>query len=97
MRLTLAHGLTVSLSTAQHQALVWLGAEARPRAVRDARGRGIEGAPSPRTLRPLTSMGLVAGQKDMLSGITSAELTDLGHAALRAAERWVAMRQGRFA
>lgn len=96
MRLTLAPGLTVSLSTAQHQALVWLAAEPRPRVVRDARGRGVEGAPSCRTLRPLTSMGLVAGHKDMLSGTTTAELTDLGHATLKAAERWVAMRQGRF-
>jgi hypothetical protein len=41
-------------------------------------------------------MGLVAGQKDMLSGITTAELTELGHTALKAATRWVAMRQGRF-
>jgi hypothetical protein len=96
MRLTIAPGVTVTLSTAQHQALVWLGAEPQARTVRDARGRGVEGAPSCRTLRPLVSMGLVAGHKDLLSGTMTAELTDLGHHTLKAAARWVAMRQGRF-
>lgn len=97
MKVRVTERLAVTLTPAQLQALRWLAEEdGRARVVRDKRGRRIGDAPSSRSLGPLLRQGLIVGQRDMLSGVTTAALTDLGANALHLAT-WREQRRERRA
>jgi hypothetical protein len=96
MRLTRAPGLTVDLSAAQLRALRWVNSAARSSAWRTGNGRPVDGAPARRTMLALMEAGLIYSHQDMFTGEFVATMSGLGRDVLDAAERWVAMRQGRF-